>query len=235
MAKAKHEVNDNGEQYWIDNNIEDFLRHHKQRFDNGKIAAITVENYYWPVKAFCDAHKRNLPSAIDWERLEKILPDALSYSNDSCPTVQEIRKVIKNPNRRVKPVVLVMCSSGIRLGVWMYLKWKHVEPITNASYLCWKKQQLELEEKDHSQIVITKDDDETKIIATKLLVYDSKRRKQYFSFITPEAYYALKEWMDYRRDVQPEDVNGECWLVINEKVSFATAPKKLEYVRLKEC
>ncbi len=144
------------------------------------------------IKAFCDGHKRNLPIDIDWERFSKIVPRVTSYSNVRCPTLQEIRKVIKNPNRRVKPIVLVMCSSGVRLGAWPYLKWKHVKPITNGEYLHWKKQKEEDEWNGHTDITIT-NNDETKIIAAKLLVYDTKRNKQYFSFITPEAYFALKK------------------------------------------
>jgi hypothetical protein len=125
-----------------------------------------------------------------------------------------------------------MCSSGIRLGAWNYLKWKHVIPITNSEYLQWKKQQEKNEEGHNSNITIT-NDDERKIIAAKLIVYDGEG-EQHFSFITPEAYFSLKEWMDYRRDVQHEDVNGESWLITNEKVSFATAPKKLSYAGLKK-
>ncbi len=116
----------------------------------------------------------------------------------------------------------------------MYLKWKRVSPITNAEYLRLKKKEEEgkpLEQRRYdiiNNIKIT-DDDENKIIAAKLTAYNTKRRRYYRTFITPEVYYALKEWMiDYRRDVQHEDINGESWLMIDEKVSFGSAPKKME-------
>jgi hypothetical protein len=63
-----------------------------------------------------------------------------------------------------------MVSSGIRLGAWDYLKWKHVKPLRN---------------------------DEGKIVAAKLDVY-SGDVEEYYTFVTPEAYEALKEWMDFR-------------------------------------
>ena len=160
---------------WIEDNIKDYLTHYKERYKIGKISGNTLEMYYWPVKAFCEAHKRSLQSDIDWDDLSKIIPETSSYSNDRNPTVQEIRKVVKNPNRRVKPMVLVMSSSGIRLRAWLYLKWRHVEPKMNAEYLIWRKQEEE-EKKDKglpfTDITITKDD-ETKIIAAKLTAYDS--------------------------------------------------------------
>ena len=57
-----------------------------------------------------------------------------------------------------------MVSSGIRIGAWDYLQWKHVSPITN---------------------------DNGEIIAARLLVYAGDPEEHY-SFLTSEAYSALK-------------------------------------------
>jgi hypothetical protein len=51
----------------------------------------------------------------------------------------------------------------------MGLKWKHIIPIKNG--------------------------DDT--VAAKLLVYPNEP-EEYFTFMTPEAYNAVKEWMDFR-------------------------------------
>lgn len=77
-----------------------------------------------------------------------------------------------------------MCSSGIRLGAWDYLKWKHVTPIEN---------------------------EKGEILAAKLKVY-AEEHDEYFSFITSEAYNSLKEWMDYRASYG-ETITGESWLM----------------------
>jgi hypothetical protein len=37
------------------------------------------------------------------------------------------------PDRRVKVIVLILISSGIRVGAFDYLKWKHVIPIENKN------------------------------------------------------------------------------------------------------
>ena len=49
--------------------------------------------------------------------------------DDRAPTIEEIRKIIEYPDRRIKPIVCTMASSGIRLGVWDYLKWKYIIPV----------------------------------------------------------------------------------------------------------
>jgi hypothetical protein len=79
--------------------------------------------------------------------------------------------------------VLVTCSSGIRIGAWQYLKWKHVKPIRRNDT----------------------------IVAAKIIVYAGEN-EQYFSFITPEAFQALQEWMDYRKKCG-EVITGESWLM----------------------
>jgi integrase len=87
-----------------------------------------------------------------------------------APTVEEIRKLIEYPDRRIKAIVYTMASSGIRIGAWDYLKWKHVTPMFLESV-----------------------NDET--VAAKLLVYAGDA-EEYYTFITPEAYNSLKDQLE---------------------------------------
>jgi hypothetical protein len=80
---------------------------------------------------------------------------------------------VEYPDRRIKPVVYTMVSSGTRIGAWDYLRWKDVVPI---------------------------EDKDGKVLAAKLIVYAGDP-EEYYSFLTPEAYYALKDWMDFRSEI----------------------------------
>jgi hypothetical protein len=79
-----------------------------------------------------------------------------------------------------------MASSGIRLGAWDYLKWKHIIPI----------------EKD------------SRIVAAKVIVYDNEESDEYWTLITDEAYFSLKDYMVYREQ-SGENITGESWLIRN--------------------
>jgi hypothetical protein len=48
-------------------------------------------------------------------------------------------------------------------------------------------------------------------VAAKLIVYAGEL-DQYYTFITPEAYDALKDWMEFRSSYD-EQVTGTSWLM----------------------
>ncbi|MGB8937602.1 MAG: hypothetical protein WCC17_21135, partial [Candidatus Nitrosopolaris sp.] len=164
---------------WAQNGLKYFIRDKKRKAEEGQIAESTVRNFCKPVKLFCEVHEIEL----SWKKIKNIIPKGRRYANDRAPTREEIGQVIEYPDRRIKPLVLTECSSGIRVGAWEYLKWKHIEPI--------------------------KRDD--RIVAAKIIVYAGEY-EQYFSFMTPEAFKAMQEWMDYRKKCG-EEITGESWVM----------------------
>jgi site-specific recombinase XerC len=147
---------------------------------------------------------------LPWKRITKGLPKARRYAEDRAPRIEEIRRIVEYPDRRIKAIVYTMCSSGIRLGAWDSLKWKHIVPIKTYE----------------------------KIIAAKLIVYAGDP-EQYFTFITPEAYCELEKWMNYRRE-SGEEITAESWILRNvwnnrlgSKRGIISEPKKLESTAVK--
>ena len=63
------------------------------------------------------------------------IPKGKHASDDRAPTLEEIHQLLKYPDIRIKPIVLLMVSSGIRIAAWDYLKWKHIIPIENEEEL----------------------------------------------------------------------------------------------------
>jgi hypothetical protein len=157
-----------------------YMSYHLNRVQKKEISRSTVRNYYKPIKLFCEMNN----IVLNWKIISKGLPSAPESSNDRIPTLGEIIELIKYPDRRLKPIALTMVSSGIRVGAWEWLKWKHIIPLY---------------------------DEEKQVIAAKIIVYDGEL-EQYFSFITPEAYFSLNDWMDFR-EKQGEIITRESWLM----------------------
>ncbi len=100
-----------------------------------------------------------------------------------------------------------MASSGIRLGAWDYLQRGHIRPI--------------IEDKNNSEVK-----------AAKIIVYGGED-EEYFTFISKEAYCALKDWMKYRQD-SGELIDENSWVMrdlwdtrVAQGRGFATKPIKL--------
>ena len=65
-----------------------------------ELAAGTLKNYYRAAKLSCEMN--------DWKRISKGLPKVKNSSNDRAPTIEEIRKLVEYPDRRIKPIVYAM-------------------------------------------------------------------------------------------------------------------------------
>ena len=198
--KASTDIN------WLVNVIFRYLQVHKTRVERKEISTATLRNYIKPIRLYCE--QMDMP--VPWKKLMRGMPRGRRYANDRAPTIDEIRQVLAYPDRRIKPIVCVMCSSGIRLSAWDYLKWKHIIPILRNG----------------------------QIIAAKILVY-AEDDDDYFSFINQEAFEELQEWINYRK-ASGEVITSESWLMRNlwdvttpKGKGVVTIPKRLKATGIK--
>jgi integrase len=103
---------------WTFSNILKFVHFQKERVNRKEITGATVRNYVKSIKLFCEM--ADLP--IPWKKITRGLPRGKKYADDRIPTFEEIRKLIEYPDRRIKSIVYIMASSGIRIGAWDYLQ-----------------------------------------------------------------------------------------------------------------
>ena len=114
---------------WAIVNIIRFLQYEKERVERGEITAATLSNFVKSIKLFCEMGD----ITIHWKKITRGLPRPRLAANDRAPTIEEIRQLAEYPDRRIKPIIYTMLSSGIRLGAWDYLKWKHITPLTGVA------------------------------------------------------------------------------------------------------
>jgi integrase len=168
-----------GNSNWAFNNIIRFLYYQKKRVEKKDITAGTLHNYIKTLKMFCEVTDIVIP----WKKITRGLPKGRMYADDRAPTLEEIHKIIEYPDRRMKPIIYTMASSGIRVGAWDYFKWAHVSPIIRDG----------------------------KLVAAKINVY-ADEEDEYITFITPEAYLSLESWMKYR-SACGEHVGKDSWVM----------------------
>jgi hypothetical protein len=165
---------------WAFNNVIKFIQIQKDRFNQKEITAGTIRNYVKSIKLFCQM----ADVSISWEKITRGLPRAKRYADDRAPSIEEIKRICKYPDRRIKPIVYTMISSGIRVGAWDYLHWRDIQPI----------------------------EQDGEIVAARMVVYASEEGDSYISFITPTAYRELSEWIKCREE-SGEVITGESWVM----------------------
>ena len=123
---------------WLENQLIKFFASQNERAEGNEISPQTIRNYYKPVKLFCDMNG----FLVNWKLISKGIKKGNRHSDDRPPTVEEIKKLLDYPDRRIMPIVLVMLSSGIRVSSWDYLRWKDVIPISKNGITVAKNQCL---------------------------------------------------------------------------------------------
>jgi hypothetical protein len=162
VNKAKNDT------LWAESLLIQYARDLKTRAEREHLSGGTVRNYFKPIWLCLEQNG----VLINEKRIRRTLPKERNHANDRAPTVPEINRILSYPDRRVKPAVLIMLSSGIRVGSWDHMDWGHIKPIP---------------------------DKEGNIIAAGLYACDTKKDDEWYdTFISPEAYLAAKEYMDYR-------------------------------------
>lgn len=152
---------------WATNTINQYMRMQRERAEKGEISESTVPNYFKPIKLFCEMNRIALP----WVNIQRRIPRGPQYAENELLTKEQIRQLLTYPDRRIKVIVLIDVSSGIRVGSWDQLNYGDIKPI----------------EKDGI------------ILCASFRAYDTKRRKYYPTFITPEAYAAFNDYIEYRK------------------------------------
>jgi hypothetical protein len=94
-----------------------FFTLQNSRVEKGEISAGTIKNYYKPVKLFCEVNN----VLVNWKFISRGIKKSSEIAEDRPPSIEELKKLMEYPDRRMKPIVLTMISSGIRIGSWNYL------------------------------------------------------------------------------------------------------------------
>lgn len=154
---------------WAEDQIIAHFGFQKGRLEAGVISsADTVRKARDAIKHVCKAARIKL----DWEYINDFLPKSEhGVGTKYRPfTLEEIRKILSYPDRRIRPIVLLMVSSGMSIGSFDRLTWGDIEPVRQNG----------------------------EVICARVTLYRGKTRWNYPSFSSPECYAAMKEYIDYR-------------------------------------
>ena len=134
----------------------------------------TVPMYFKPVKKLFDMND----VAIPWQRIYTTYPELDNMADTAGWSREEIAVMLRHTrDTQARAMILVLASSGVRVGAIPDLNWGDLEPV----YRVDGKLTLDPGEKDGE------------LACVALEVYRGSS-ENYTTFITPEAFAALKEY-----------------------------------------
>lgn len=169
---------------WLTRHFRDFCIESRDRIERKEVRPGWIWNIISALRLFFSVNDFDITK---WKKYTRGIPFGRKAADDVIPVREQIVKMAQYLDRRIKPAVYCMASGGFRLGAWEFLQWGHVRPI----YIDVNG--------------------EEELMAAKVTIYAGED-EQYFCYITPEAYLALKEWMDYR-ERSGEKITRESWLM----------------------
>lgn len=77
-----------------------------------KLSPSTINNHYYPIKLFYETNN----VLLNWKQLSRNKPKLRHTTDDRLYTDEEIHKYIDHANIREKAVILILLSTGMRIG-----------------------------------------------------------------------------------------------------------------------
>ena len=82
---------------WAFNCIIKFLQYQKERLEKREITGGTLRNFVKSIKLFWEMS--DIP--VTWKKITRGLPKIRRHADDRAPKIEEIRKIIEYPDRRI--------------------------------------------------------------------------------------------------------------------------------------
>lgn len=130
-----------------------------------KYSRSTVNNRIAAVLYFFD----NNDIELNKHKIRRYFPSDESVKDDRPYSVEEIQRILSVCDLRTKAMILLMASTGMRIGALHSLQIGDLTPVTIGNCQLYKVQ-----------------------------VY-ARTRDRYFTFCTPECYNAIEEYLNFRK------------------------------------
>lgn len=166
----------------IEQKIIEFIISIKQKQKEGK-GYFSIHNHISPVLAF---YKIN-DIVLNVSKIKRYFPSKKRANRDRAYTHEEIHKLLDIADERIRAVILILASSGMRIGAIPSLRLRNLEKV-KLGYRYGYDQYI-----------------------YKFIVYENDE-EEYFTFCTPECVAAIDLYLDFRKRYG-EKLNQDSFLI----------------------
>ena len=148
----------------IQNIIIDYVEDRKKQ-----VSGSTLQLFKGALRHFFEMN--DVESGINWTKISKMIPHAKKTGNDRAPSIEEIRTMLDLADLRIRCIILICATSGIRVGAF--------------------------EKMTYRDVIAVKDKE---LVGAKIIVYRGEN-EQYTTFVTSECFDAIQQYINARKTI----------------------------------
>lgn len=149
----------------VQNIIIDYVEDRKTQ-----VSGSTLQLFKGALRHFFEMN--DVESGINWIKISKMIPHAKKTGRDRAPSLEEIRIMIDLADLRIKCIILICATSGIRVGAFEGMTYRDVIPVK----------------------------DKTSQVGAKIIVYRGEN-EQYTTFVTSECFEIIQQYINARKAI----------------------------------
>jgi hypothetical protein len=178
-----------------------FIRKYNGRIDAGEVSDEEVKSVLKPIKLALELNDVLVP----WKKYRRIVHRGRTTKRDREYHLDEVRLLLSRASPTLRVAILVMCSCGIRVGAFDYLKVGDVLPVfkLNGKMVVPKQGEHPLVENGTLHLPPGGE-----LLCGIVKVYSEEIGDEYDTLITKEAYMAWRAYVEARVS-SGEDVTGD--------------------------
>jgi hypothetical protein len=168
-----------------------FIRKYNDRIDAGEVSDEELKAVLKPIKLALELNDVLVP----WKKYRRIIHRGRTTKRDREYRLDEVRLLLSRASPTLRVAILVMCSSGIRVGAFDYLKVGDILPVFRLDGKMVVPRHGEHPLIEDGTLHLPQGGE---LLCGIMKVYSEEDKDEYDSLITKEAYLAWKAYIEMR-------------------------------------
>ncbi len=167
-----------------------FIRQQNERIDSGQVSTEEIRCLLKPIRFAFEFNEILVP----WTKYSKLIHKGKTTKRDREYRLEEIRLLLPIASLHLQVPILFMCSSGVRIGAFDYLRVGHVRPVyrINGQLTVTDVDALPFQDGVYTLPL------GAEIVCGVMTIYSEEIGDEYDTLVTKEAYLKWKEYIESR-------------------------------------
>lgn len=168
-----------------------FIRKYNERIDAGEVADTELKSVLKPVKLALELNEILVP----WKKYARLIHKGRTTKRDREYFLDEVRMLLSRASPTLRVVILIMCSCGIRVGAFDYLKVGDIMPVFRLNGKMVVPKEGSYRPLENGVLTLPQG---AELLCGIMKVYSEEIGDEYDTLVTREAFLVWKAYIESR-------------------------------------